>query len=240
MGCDIHAFAEVRDRSTAPWRLITEGFVSGYYHPDKTEKDSYFDQDEFKNGIHPIDIRNYDAFAILANVRNGCGFAGVVTAETCFPHISDNRGFPDDASDELSRRSDEDYDDLWLGDHSFTWVTLAELEVFPWMDTITKCGYVNVEDRKKMLANPLGMPDNWSGDVYGGRVVKVSVEELDELIAHPEFMVSGKSYYTLVSWEVSYAYTAGQLYESTIPALRKLVTGNMTPDDVRIVMGFDS
>lgn len=47
---------------------------------------------------HPTDIgRNYNLFSILANVRNGVGFAGCKTGEG-FEPIAMPRGFPADAS----------------------------------------------------------------------------------------------------------------------------------------------
>lgn len=51
---------------------------------------------------HPqfLNGRNYDVFSILANVRNGYGFAGVVTSSGFNP-ITSGRGIPDDLSDEV-------------------------------------------------------------------------------------------------------------------------------------------
>lgn len=51
---------------------------------------------------HPqfLNGRNYDVFSILANVRNGYGFAGVLTSSGFNP-ITSGRGIPDDLSDEI-------------------------------------------------------------------------------------------------------------------------------------------
>jgi hypothetical protein len=51
---------------------------------------------------HPFKYRNYDVFAILANVRNGRGFAGVVTGGGFNP-IAMPRGLPPDVSPEVLR-----------------------------------------------------------------------------------------------------------------------------------------
>jgi hypothetical protein len=51
---------------------------------------------------HPqfLNGRGYDVFAILGNVRNGTGFAGVKTSSGFVP-ISDGRGIPDDLSPQI-------------------------------------------------------------------------------------------------------------------------------------------
>jgi len=107
------------------------------------------------------DQRSYNTFAMLANVRNGTGFAGCRTS-TGFPVIHEPRGLPDDL--EVDEDSDGvlvdksqlvcawDWDgnekpidspEAWrvkyitdedprmsMGDHSFSWCTLAELRAF--------------------------------------------------------------------------------------------------------------
>jgi len=121
MGTDIHLAAEVyRD---GQWHLASVDLPDG---------------------------RNYRAFAILADVRNGYGFAGFDTGDPVVP-IAYPRGFPEDLSKELSKllyiedeeeewlddaqrdppSVDEDemeeIDHVWLGNESFSWVTLKEL-----------------------------------------------------------------------------------------------------------------
>lgn len=51
---------------------------------------------------HPqfLNDRHYDVFSILADVRNGYGFAGVVTSSGFNP-ITSGRGIPDDLSEEI-------------------------------------------------------------------------------------------------------------------------------------------
>jgi hypothetical protein len=98
------------------------------------------------DGWHLSDLvvtqnRNYRAFAVLADVRNGYGFAGSDTGEALKP-ISEPRGLPADMSPELRLRLDENENEneraapvdidseenaFWLGDHSFSHVTLREL-----------------------------------------------------------------------------------------------------------------
>lgn len=76
MGCDIHLTVEAfRDGS---WRCVPNDCGDWY------------------------DNRNYDVFAILADVRNGSGFAGVSTGEGFAP-IAPRRGIPADACVEYLR-----------------------------------------------------------------------------------------------------------------------------------------
>lgn len=87
--------------------------------------------------------RHYQLFAVLADVRNGVGFAGVTTGEAVAP-IAAPRGLPADFLcdteychkatnvDTLSPlqrryRQPEDPLEVWLGDHSYSWLTGDEL-----------------------------------------------------------------------------------------------------------------
>lgn len=131
MGTDIHSIVQVK--RDGKWTTVAIGIAG--------------------------DQRSYNTFAMLANVRNGTGFAGVLTS-TGFPVIHEPRGLPDD----LTRDEDhgvivdkaqlvcawdwdgkeqpidsaearrvaylEDDGCLWLGDYSFSWCTLAELRAF--------------------------------------------------------------------------------------------------------------
>lgn len=104
------------------------------------------------------DPRSYNTFAMLADVRNGRGFAGIKTSDG-FPVIHEQRGLPEDlevlddycvkvdraqlvaawdwdgnivlpASKEARRLNYMDDDTMGLGDHSHSWATLAELRIF--------------------------------------------------------------------------------------------------------------
>jgi len=117
MGCDIHSFVEVKNAS-GKWEKAT-GFKSDHYDKDS----DYFSQEEFRNGDCVLDARNYNEFAILANVRNGYGFAGVDTGDALKP-ISMPKGLPEDVSKEVKFESDE-----WGCDgHSHSWLTAREIK----------------------------------------------------------------------------------------------------------------
>lgn len=79
------------------------------------------------------DNRNYDVFAILADVRNGRGFAGVKTGEGFVP-ISEPKGLPSNVSEEVKKESD-----YWEGDgHSHSYLTLQDLLTYDWHGQKTK------------------------------------------------------------------------------------------------------
>jgi hypothetical protein len=191
MGCDIHLFVEVRD--------------GGAWRPVKVAWDMFG--------------RNYDLFAILAGVRNGCGFAGSVTG-TGFVPISEPRGLPADLSVELAAvrdffddaRVDESGEDAideamnanfhaygcsHFGDHSFSWISLRDLLSFDWAQTTHKAIY----ERAKDGWVPLGDKPSGFGD------------------------------------PITYKDCAPEFYETFVPRLSAL---GYAPDDVRIVFGFDS
>src|ERR1044072_1167734 len=116
MGTDIHLFVEKRVNgkwlSCDKWTVDRDGYYDGYYkHVDY--KDSYYDD------------RNYDVFAMLANVRNGSGFAGCDTGDG-FNVIAMPRGYPDDLSEEVKEYTDQ------YTEHTPTWLSLKEILEFDW------------------------------------------------------------------------------------------------------------
>ena len=109
---------------------------------------TYSFRDEGREGaiyIGHLDGRDYRLFAALAGVRN---YDGV-------PPISEPRGLPEDA-DPATLDSD-------VGDHSQSWLTLAELE--PLKDS-EKYGF-NAWDWRRQALNTLG----WLGDPADVRFV---------------------------------------------------------------------
>lgn len=119
MGTNIHMVAEVR--RDGQWRLVTDTLWKGW--DDRPTNQPY---------IH----RNYDVFAILADVRNGRGFAGSVTGAGFNP-ISEPKGVPEDADPATVELDEWDYFKN-LGDHSFSWLTVAEMDAYDWDQVTTK------------------------------------------------------------------------------------------------------
>lgn len=264
MGCDIHLFVEVRDGADKPWRLQTVKWLS--------ENDGKVEEEV---GYHQ---RNYDVFAMLANVRNGSGFAGCDTGDGFVP-ISEPRGWPDDVCPELLQirdyeYSDEKYDAIraahgtgWAGDHSFSYVTLAELLSYNWNKRTNKRGDVEAPGFKVFMVN--GAPNSWCGGASGRSVKYVSNDDMRALVEsseikpqaiaawycptkdmfehiewsprlaafEPRAMFNEMSFYTRIQWSVSYKETARDFHKGFIPALSAL---GHDQNDVRIVFGFDS
>jgi hypothetical protein len=84
-----------------------------------------------------------------------------------------------------------------------------------------------------------GEPQSYSGGVWGGNVVHVTPQEMDDLIAGRKERVEGKDYYTRVSWDESYREAVGPSWMEAIEKLKEL-SDNVDGSDVRIVFGFDS
>jgi hypothetical protein len=114
----------------------------------------------------PWEGRNYRLFAILADVRNGSGFAGVDTGDRIEP-ISDPRGVPSDAHPE-TRDFLESYG---VDGHSHSWFTLAELEDYDWGKGTVERGIVNAGEYEELLNEGGGEPTAWSGGVSGSSCV---------------------------------------------------------------------
>src|SRR5690606_27440711 len=107
MGTDIHCQCEYYKDNK--WNWIWKG----------VSKDVNVD---YKANVLNFD-RNYDLFAILADVRNGYGFAGVYTGDG-FNYISEPKGLPEDMSEELKKAIETER--VWLGDHDFSYLTSSE------------------------------------------------------------------------------------------------------------------
>lgn len=168
--------------------------------------------------------RNYNLFAILANVRNGYGFAGVETGET-WPSIAPGRGLPEGVDPEES-----DYPSL--GDHSFTWVTVAELLAFDWHGVTQRhVGIVPLSDYR-----PGVRPSNWCGGIYGRNILVVEESEVDGLT-----VPVGTEVHVRQWWRWTAAEACGDFVTVTIPAFARLCEElGQSPEQVRLVIGFDS
>ena len=182
------------------------------------------------------EARNYDMFAMLADVRNGRGFAGTDTGDG-FKPISKPRGFPTDASPEVR----ESYLEWDADGHSHSFHTVRQLLEYDWNQSTTCRGFVDPLNYKKWVATgQRRSPEHWCGDVSGPRVEKVSNEKMQELLSTSATSIEEEKdfprYYTQISWQVSYAQAAGRFLD--------LLQGSLTSlgpyDDVRIVFWFDN
>lgn len=119
MGCDIHDYVEVRERGW--WAKVGAIFPCRYHDPNSPSDvrkcwvggefvvDGHADPKQCTGSCyvnnrtksdHPYAGRNYNLFAILADVHNGYGFAGCDTGDPFVP-IAPPRGLPDDVTQEV-------------------------------------------------------------------------------------------------------------------------------------------
>lgn len=107
MGCDIHCYMEIKNNN-------------GDWHCDEIYRTSFDEESEKKFDLLPVyNHRDYELFSILANVRND----GEIIP------ISEPRGFPEDASNEV----EDEYMNWGSDAHSASYMTLKEL-----MDNVEK------------------------------------------------------------------------------------------------------
>jgi len=219
MGCDIHLYVEVR-QADGSWKSVDQWVTEdGYFHVPYEK--------QFYNG------RNYDLFAILANVRNGVGFAGVKTGAGFNP-ISEPKGLPADVSTEVKQCSEN-----WGADgHSHSWHTVSDLWAFDWTQTTINQGWINGETFQRWQWNIDEPPVTYCGGVSGPSVKLVTVDEMKALVAAcPKGDLSSLGdTYCLASWGIMYCAAAPYFWSNTIPRLLRLGK----PEDVRIVFFFDS
>ncbi len=232
MGCDIHIYAEVRKTKlnvfggqVDKWEFQEDRFRNENYNPKypKTEWNREFTSE-------PYPHRNYNLFAILANVRNGYGFAGVDTGDG-FKPISIPKGLPDDVSPQIKEVSDR-----WGVDgHSHSYHTLSDLKSYDWNQVSVLRGVITLNQYSEIRGTGKS-PDSWCGAVSGRNIVTVSMSEADALLANPAHRNSSSDYYVRYQWQETYSGCVGSFLTESIPALERL--GN--DDDVRIVFWFDN
>lgn len=244
MGCDIHLYVE---------RKVDGKWISA----DKWTPDPYVEEDEEPRMTVDYDDRfykgrNYDLFGILADVRNGRGFAGIVTGDG-FKPIAMPKGLPSDVTPEVKA----DFDRWGSDGHSHSYLTLAELQAYDWKGQTAKHrGWVDVINFALFEKN--GKPQAWSNGVSGGKVKHVGHEEMRAIVnkyrteitaaleddaAPMSFMqklwdTERRSNYTVVEWEEAYAVSVKPFLTETMPKLEALSYGR--PENVRIVFWFDN
>lgn len=245
MGCDIHCYAEVQDGGR--WKPLYPSAPSRY-DEGKEEYPTVFGD------------RNYDVFAILAGVRNDRGFAGVPTG-TGFVPMSEPRGLPLDMCLEYQNGTEVGaaFDKCYLGDHSFSYFTLAELLSFDYTRTTTRYGVVsfaqyvewmNWEGKRsrnnpphsycsRVLGQSIVVHEN--DDVFAAKMAELTRDEVHAILRKVENLAVGEKEYCHVSWEVDYAFTMERFASHVIlPLLGEAKKRTIDHDDLRIVFGFDS
>lgn len=137
--------------------------------------------------------RDYTLFAILAGVRNGYGFAGCYRHEPLTP-IAEGRGIPDwlEVGDECycpelhnkwyGRYGNEQEFGEYLGDHSFTYMTVDEILAWSgWGAKLLRGGVLGKEHYLETLYISKA-PEHWCGGVSGGGTVTVEENVFMDLL----------------------------------------------------------
>ncbi len=241
MGCDIHMRVEVRKANG--WEMVGPIFTS-WWREETPE---------------PWEGRNYDLFAMLADVRNGYGFAGVPTG-LGFKPISDPRGIPTDAS----AKGEEFMNSYDIDGHSHSYHTLRQLREYDWDGQTTgSCGVVPADEFER-LRDSSEPPGTYSGGVSGPGIVTFTEEGYDRWVAEgrpdPGLGELRQSYtpdtlgvierpihvaeevkpYVRMTWFETYREAAGPNWFSTLEQLTDLVPDAGTDEDVRIIFFFDN
>ena len=189
MGTDIHMFLEVKEG----------GFWN--YHSEYNV------------------LANHSLFAILADVRNGMGFAGCDTGDGFVP-ISNPRGLPEDACFLVEDKMDN------INFHTHSWLTLDEIINYDYAQTTILRGYVNPREYQLFK----------NGDKFsycGGTTREiVSNSEMDKLLEKSSF-----GPYTQIEWTSTYREVVGKEWNDFLDIMELI---NRQYDEARIVFGFDS
>lgn len=233
MGTDIHMYVEVR--KDGQWESA-----------DKWEESKYSEGRMTINwGDHLYDDRNYHLFAILADVRNGQGVAGLDTGDRFNP-ISPPKGLPIDVTGLVSK-------DIW--DHTFSWLTFTELMEYDWTQVNTLRGIVHMKEyyQWNLWYRKQGYgPDNYCAGISGPGIQIIEEEEADKILEairedykHREDIINTikelyDRTYVKTAWTVTYAQAVGGSWWIKAFAPLMKLANEYGPDNVRIVFGFDS
>lgn len=239
MGCDIHSRIEIK--KNGKWEQNQEPLFKNPYN---------FDKDPAKEMIPSWgDSRQYDWFSVLADVRNGSGFAGCKTGEGFVP-IAEPRGIPKDATEEW-----KNYCKDWGGDlHSKGYLTISDFENYDWNRSTKKYGVISLSQYTELRGTNKS-PESWCGGIGGGKNITVSEEDADKILSGEtvEIVGDGDSSYdnrkrtinlasdftinVRYSWEINYKDWFEYNLTNLIEPMKKL---KEKYEDVRVVFGFDN
>lgn len=184
------------------------------------------------------DERNYTVFAVLGDVRNGTGFAGMRTHSRIEP-LPSHRGLPDDMSDAARH---------WFehrgGDHSDNWLMLEEVLRYNWDAPIHRTGVLTLAEWAEYRKH--GEPHGWSSDISGSAVQYVDPTEMDRQLALFQQRFGGSparlmdprtdvTYCCRVQWTTSIAPAATRFLERM-----RLLAQTVGERPCRLLFNFDS
>lgn len=210
MGCDIHLHVE-KQNPLGEWEHV----------PDPEGAD-WADPRRWYHG------RNYNLFAILADVRNGHGFAGVRTGDGFNP-IDNPRGLPDDVSADVRKMSDD-----WDTDgHSHSWLTVGEVLAYDWDQTSRLTGLFVDTDNGRYAGGGKAAAIQDYADRY--HELPPWVGEWCADVSGPPHLVAK---YKRVTWEQPYHHCVSTEWWATVARAYRISEGG--PAGVRFVFWFDN
>lgn len=223
MGTDIHCVFQAKAKDVAKF--------TGSQTPVKDPEEWIDIASEWDENRH------YLLFAVLADVRNGFGFAGSYRHEPLRPIVEERRGLPDDFA--------YDHDLRWMGDHSFHWLYGSEMLEWTRLDrSLVFGGIIDREDFEKWDGS--SEPESYSGGIFGPGIIVitdkasaarcyVSVDE-EQNTKETGLMVAPTENWTHIRvwWRSSLLDQLSYFFNGII----KPLMGNY--GEIRMVMGFDS
>lgn len=239
MGCDIHGYWE-KKIGDAWVSLIPKTFNKYFEEGDPESQRMHLDPHE-----HGLTLwRNYSLFAMLANVRNGRGFAGCKIGEPLLP-IAKPRGIPEDLCADVR----EEWQGWGADGHTPSWFTLAELLAVPWKTRLIEhSGMVDAWQYKLFVEK--GEPESSSGSISGDAVREVTPEEMAEILGNHELTppkdawshayIYGLLYVTRVNWFTSWASATTQFQEQLAKVQTMSAAEGFEPENVRFTFWFDN
>lgn len=191
MGTDIQMLAQARNKETNQWEEVA------------------FDYDG---------VRHYLLFSVLADVRNGYGFAGVSTYTPVEP-ISKPRGYPTD----IEVGYNNVINGTWMGYEDHSWLSTKEiLEYFLTERKTTRTGVITLEEYQQW--DRVSQPQYWSPTVTRKDTVTRPMDDADNGIPCT---------HVRIHWDVSINDECSYF----VDAVRKL---DREHEETRLVFGFDS
>lgn len=194
--------------------------------------------------------RNYYLFALLANVRNDGSIVPLLIQRlmrkdaqppTDYGNLS-RRGLPrgynherdGSGGGELSDFVKARAWDIGVDGHSSNWLTLRELQEYPWDAEEDETGYVDLLNYR--LAKTKGRPGRWYSELWHGCEV-VTEDQMADIASRgvDENIVDRRV--TKLTWKQTPRLYCAQFVDEILPELAKL---SPNPDRVRIVFWFDN
>lgn len=231
MGTDIRMAVEIyRD---GKWTWVKDAFPCPDCNGTKVvkygEKEPCFCHHGYRGSpgrSHGYDGRNYDAFGIIANVRNG-------TWGEATPFIAEPRGLPPFMDAELLAQQedadeDADEDGYRLGEDT-SWLTLAELLAFDWTQPLRRHATMSWDVFAKW--DRATRPTEYCAS-SSDKTVKQ--EEAERLLAAGESAPNVRA-----NWTETLAEATRDFYGEFLPKLSALAAEmGVGPTALRIVFGF--